>query len=212
MRSRLKSIALVCLVACTTADTRRDSTRANDPLRATDSVVAVPKVQNRACGSRLITETGVGDLKLGMTVDSVKAVCRVEFDSVRPGPEGEMERVIGVSYPPDLIEAEILQDTVWRLDIRTAGVTTRDSIAVGSPVSWLLRHGDAQGVIGEGNFVVLFRNRCGISFELSGGIPPGRPHTWTAEELKRLPPTTRVQRILVYRCAPAARASTGPGG
>jgi len=214
MRSHSNVIALVLLAGCTAAETRRDTARTNDSAAGVDTVAVSARERvesaNRACGARLITAAGIGDLKLGMTVDSVKATCHVAFDTIRPGPEGDRERVLGVSFPPDVVEAEIVQDSVWRLNVRAPGLMTRDSIAVGSPVSALLKHGQAQGVIGEGNFVVIYRDRCGISFELSGGIPPGRPHTWSADELRRLPATTRVQRILVYGCPAATHATARP--
>lgn len=146
-----------------------------------------------------------------MPAESVKAVCQVAFDTIRPGIEGDSERVMMVAFPPNGVEAEILADTVWRLNVRTPGIRTTDSVGVGSTLSTLLPRGDAIGLIGEGIFVVVYRDRCGMSFVLSGGIPPGRPRVWSARELATLPPSTKVERIMVYRCAPAARAFTKPG-
>ncbi|HET9636405.1 MAG TPA: hypothetical protein VFP26_10790 [Gemmatimonadaceae bacterium] len=206
-------VVLSCLAACGGRGDRRDSTMATDSTSTVDALgiqvePTSPQKGSKDCGDRTIDQTGIGYLKLGMLADSLKAICPIAFDTVRPGPEGESERVISVSFPPESIEAEILQDTVWRLNVRTPGFRTRDSVGIGSPVGDLLRRGDAQGLIGEGNFVVVYRDRCGMSFVLSGGMPPGRPRVWTAKDLATLPSTRRVERIMIYRCAPVAQALT----
>lgn len=202
-------------VGCSTRTQIADSSRVADSSSMSKSAVVEPaaaaaQTRNRGCGDRLITAQGIGRLKLGIIVDSVKRVCQVAYDTVRPGIEGDSERVVKVEFAPGEVEAEILQDTVWRLNVRAPEFRTRDSVGVGSPVSALLRRGDAQGMIGEGIFVLLYRNSCGMSFVLSGGIPPGRPRVWSAKELRTLPRTTSVERIMVYRCAPAARTLTRP--
>jgi hypothetical protein len=155
----------------------------------------------RSCGDPIIRDNGIGKLRIGMRADSVNSICQVALDTVRPGPEGMSQRVMMVAFPPDAVEAEIVNDSVWRLDVRTPGIRTTDSLGVGTPIAELLKHGDARGMIGEGNFVLIYRNRCGISFILSGGIPPGRPRVWNAKELAKLDPVTKVERILVYDCA-----------
>jgi hypothetical protein len=156
--------------------------------------------QTRSCGERVVRSDGIGRLKLGMPADAVKAICHVAFDTVRPGPEGMSERVMLVGFPPSAVQAEVVNDSIWRLDITTPGITTVDSIGVGSPLRDLLKRGDARGLIGEGNFVLIFRDRCGLSFVLRGGIPPGRPHAWTKQEMSRLSQDIPVERIMVYQC------------
>lgn len=161
------------------------------------------ETQISACGEPVIRADGVGRLKLGMRADSVKAVCRIAFDTVRPGPEGMSQRVMSVAFPPGNVEAEIVSDSVWRLNITTPGIVTADSIGVGSPLRKLLERGDPQAFIGEGNFVLVFRNRCGLSFVLKGGIPPGRARTWRRQDLLALPQDRPVEHVLVYKCEPS---------
>ena len=180
----------------------RDAAASNSVTVAASSTTSVVP----QCGEHVIRPEGIGELKLGMRADSVKAICRVAFDTIRPGPEGESQRVMLVAFPPSAVEAEIVNDTVWRLDITTHEIQTTDSIGVGTPLRKLLERGDAQGLIGEGNFVLVYRNRCGLSFVMRGGIPPGRPHTWTKKELAQLPPEIPVERIMVYRCTPLPQA------
>ena len=170
-------------------------------ISASSTMSAIP-----SCGEHVIRPDGIGKLKLGMRADSVKALCHVAFDTVRPGPEGMTQRVLMVAFPPSAVEAEVVNDSVWRLNVITPGIETADSIGVGSPLRKLLQRGDAQGLIGEGIFVVVFRNRCGLSFVLRGGIPPGRPRVWEQRDLMTLSQDIPVERIMAYRCAPAGHA------
>ena len=132
---------------------------------------------------------------------AVKAVCHVISDTVRPGPEGMSQRVLRVAFGHDAVDAEIVNDSVWRLDVRSPAFKTRDSVGVGSPVGKLLAHwAAAEGVTGEGNFAVVSRIDCGMSFILDGKIPPMPHHAMTEKELANLPSSTRVKRILIFAC------------
>ena len=199
MSLRLAIVLLLATIACS----KSDDTSNTVTISASSTVSEIP-----SCGERVIRPDGIGNLKLGMRADSVRAVCHVAFDTVRPAPEGETQRVLMVAFPPSAVEAEVVNDSVWRLNITTPGIETTDSIGVGSPLRKLLKRSDAEGLIGEGIFVVIFRNRCGLSFVLRGGIPPGRPRVWNHRDLLTLSQETLVERIMVYRCAPAAQAFT----
>ena len=199
IRSFTRVIALavgLCLGACTGG---RDSSRA---VVVTDS--STERLYVPPCGDRIIRYDGVGNLKLGMHADSVKAHCHVGFDEVWPGPEGMSQRVMMVSYSPDGVLAEIVNDSVWRLNVTSPGFQTADSIRVGTPVADLARRDDVQGMIGEGVLAVVFRGRCGLSFLLTGGIPRGRTRNWNRKELAALPATIRVKKILVFKCPPSS--------
>ena len=196
MRTKRLLISL-CIIACTTKEAARDSTA------AASATASSTQSRIRSCGDRLIREDGIGNLKLGMLADSVKAICQVAFDTVRLGPEGMNERVLKIEFPPESVEAEIVNDSVWRLNVTSPGFQTRDSIKVGTPVQQLVQHDDAQGLVGEGNLFVVFRRDCGTSFMLSGGLPAGRVRNWNREALAKLPATTTVRRILLFSCPPA---------
>jgi hypothetical protein len=170
-------------------------------ISASSTVSEIP-----SCGEHVIRPDGIGKLKLGMRADSAKAVCHVAFDTIRPGPEGMTQRILMVAFPPNAVEAEVVNDSIWRLNITTPGIETADSIGVGSPLRKLLERSDAEGLIGEGIFVVIFQHRCGISFVLRGGIPPGRPRVWKHRDLLTLSQDTPVERIMVYKCAPGGHA------
>lgn len=168
-----------------------------DPFCGTNALMS-PQETHRV---HVITTNGIGRLKIGMAADSVKGQCNVISDTVRAGPEGMSQRVLVVAFGHDLVDAEIVNDRVWRLDVRSPAFQTADSVGVGSPIGKLLAHWKAEeGVTGEGNFAVVSRIDCGLSFILDGDIPPMRGRTWTEKELANLPAATRVKRILVYKC------------
>lgn len=196
---RLPVVTLVCLLACTKGSDYESNAAIN--VTASSTVARTP-----SCGEHLIRRDGIGKLKIGMHADSVKAACHVAFDTIRPGPEGMSQRVMLVAFPPTAVEAEVVNDTVWRLDVTSPGIQTVDSIGVGTPLRKALEAGDAQGMVGEGGLFLIFRNRCGMSFELRGELPTSRPQIWSKKELAKLSPDIQVDRILVFKCAPGAGA------
>ncbi|HST08642.1 MAG TPA: hypothetical protein VLJ83_10740 [Gemmatimonadaceae bacterium] len=139
---------------------------------------------------------------------SVKARCEVFRDTTRRGLEGMSERRLAVRFRTDSLEAEIVDDKVWRLDISSPGFRTADSLGVGTPVARLLLLREARGLVGEGVLVVVSPERCGVSFVLSGGIPRGRVRTWDSTALSALPTTITVKKVLVLACGDSDAADS----
>jgi hypothetical protein len=180
-----------------------DRTIADSTTSQTPRVVAADtsSAPSHSCGAKTISADGVGEVRIGVAIDAVKARCDVARDTVQPGPEGMTERRSTVSFPPDVLDAEIVNEKVWRLDVRSPAFRTGDSLGVGSTLGDLLRLPRVQGMIGEGILVVVSPDRCGLSFVLSGGIPPGRVRNWDRKALSALPASTKVARVLVLGCA-----------
>src|SRR5690349_8645363 len=91
-------IALLCAVACS-ADSKR-----------------VPTVEApRTCGeSRELNGTGVGEFRVGMTVDSVRMKCDIVSDTtLQFGNEGQPERRLAVRVGADTLHATIEDGRVW---------------------------------------------------------------------------------------------------
>jgi hypothetical protein len=215
------AVGLLSLVACETRTTAESRTA--DASRAADSVISVnapvatgsrgvidrsgPVVdagQSRpaGCDNKTITSNAVGTLRIGLSVDSVKSICRVARDTTMRGLEGMMERRLVVSFGGDALDAEIVDGRVWRLDIRSPAFRTTDSLGVGSPIGNLSRLGRIRGLVGEGVLVVVSPDRCGLSFVLSGGIPATRGRNWDSAALAKLPRSTTVERVYVVGCSP----------
>jgi hypothetical protein len=152
------------------------------------------------CGDRVVTAEGVGELRIGRSIDSVRALCRVLRDTTEIRQEGQPTRVATVLLGSDTIEAEIDSGKVWRIRLTQPGLATSDSLSVGMPLSELLQHGDAVGDHGEGKVYVILREKCGMSFGLD--IEPGRVATSELDEkaLAKLPSDVTIDTILIFGC------------
>ena len=153
-----------------------------------------------ACDAKTITADGIGPIRIGANVDSVKKICTVRRDTTQLGGEGMMERRVTISIPPGELDAEIVDGRVWRLDIKSPAFRTVDSLGVGSTLADLLRHQAPKPAAGEGIVVVMLGDHCGMSFVLAGGFKSGVFRKWTGDELAKLPPATKLERVLVFGC------------
>ena len=191
-------IALAC------AQGPRDSARA-----APDSLVAGRRAPQpiggrkvvEPCASRTITGAGIGALRIGATVDSVRVSCPVVHDSVEIRAEGMPARIIDVVLGADTIEAEIVGDRVWRIAVDRPGLTTADSLGVGTPLGKLLEHTGARGAVGEGKLFVLLPERCGLSFRLAARPGDAARFSYDKAGLRALPPTIFVDQLLITGCS-----------
>ena len=154
-----------------------------------------------ACRVKSLTGNGVGPIRLGMSVDSIKALCHVVRDTVQRGLEGMPERTMIVAFPPDMVEAEIVDGRLWRLDITSPAFRTSDSLGVGSTLSEFLRLDHLQGLVGEGILVLISKQHCGLSFVLSGGTPDRPMQNWTKQALSKLPGSLKVEKVYVLGCS-----------
>jgi hypothetical protein len=197
-------MALVALLltvsACETKKEQSlpDSQQASAGLPATGGTPSV-RTNSPSCGDEILTDEGVGKLRIGMSVQSVRRECTVVRDSTGPGAEGMPSRKIAILFPRDTVLGEIVDDKVWRVEIHSPHFSTADSLRVGTPLSRLLALRKPQGMTGEGALFVMSPDHCGLSFRLSEtGSPILRNPGPMA--LSRLPAATRVSDILIVGC------------
>lgn len=204
LRTVLVALALAWLGGCRSKATDDRSDNASDTMETAATPPTVPPTIRSGsasrCDAKTITADGVGPIRIGAKLDSVKRICAVTRDTAQLGGEGMMERRVTISIPPAQLDVEIVAGRVWRLDIRSAAFRTVDSLGVGSVLGDLLRHPDPKPAAGEGIVVVMLRDHCGMSFVLSGGFTSGVFRKWIAEELARLPSSTKVERVFVVGC------------
>jgi|SRR5438094_4884664 len=162
---------------------------------------APPRAPTRIanCGFGPISDSAVAGLPIGATVASVKEHCKVLADTTFPGEEGLPERTLDVQIGLDTLVAVIDSDRVWRIEVGSPRFRTRDSLHVGSQLSALVRDSSAHALIGEGNYYVVMRSHCGLSFALPY-IKLPTPGELSSAALRALPDTLRVQEILVVGC------------
>jgi hypothetical protein len=154
---------------------------------------------NPPCGDEILSDEGVGKLRIGKSVESMRRECTVLRDTTAPGAEGMPSRKIAVLFSRDTVLGEIVNDRVWRVEIHSPNFSTADSLRVGTPLARLLVLRKPQGMTGEGALFVMSPDHCGLSFRLSqAGSPILRDPGPTA--LSRLPSATRVSDILIVGC------------
>jgi hypothetical protein len=137
-----------------------------------------------------------------MTPDAVRAKCVVVRDTTRLASEGQLARMIAIAFPVDTVEAEIVNGRVWRIEVRSPGFQTADSLGVGTPLPSLLELKNPRGITGEGQLFVVSPEHCGLSFRLSDNGSSARTQNWDRAALARLTSKTVVDKILIVGCDP----------
>jgi hypothetical protein len=209
-----KEISLALLViagGCKKAD---DSGRRNDTLVVTPPVaVSVPHdttaitdsgpVTSLTCGvskTTRLTDEGLGELKTGRPVAEVKRLCNVTSDSRQRGTEGQMERILVVDLGGETVAATVVDDRVWRLDIRTPRFTTADSLGVDTSLRRIAHLRGAQFAPGEDGVYGFAAAHCGMSFRFSLPLRPPAGGQWTVAAIERDHGDAVVDRVLVRKC------------
>lgn len=147
------------------------------------------------CGSPLVvTGEGIGDFKVGASVDSIRAKCDVISEtSLTQGAEGMPERRIAVRIGQDTIEATIDSTRVWRIELRSSRFRTVDSLGIGSTVGEMRKQPVKYIGYGEGGPFVTFPRHCGLSFGIDD-------RGFFARELAKLPDNATVDLVLILGC------------
>lgn len=163
---------------------------------------STPAPRPAGCTDTRLSGAGVGELRIGASVASVKTTCRVGRDTTVTGAEGMLARVIPVDVGGEQVAAEIVDDRVWRLAVRSPRYRTADSLGVGTTLTRLLQLREPRGNMGEGALYFTSPARCGLSFKLSENRPlPPSGQDWNAAALRRLPASTKVTEVLALGCA-----------
>jgi hypothetical protein len=153
-----------------------------------------------ACGSEVITDEGIGQLRIGATVESVRQKCNVVRDTTAPGAEGMPARKLRVALSRDTVEAEIVDGRVWRIAVHSPRLRTADSLGVGTTLARLLQLRNPRGMTGEGKFFVASPEHCGMSFRLANAGPGARRGDLDSAGLERLPKSAVVSEVLIFGC------------
>jgi hypothetical protein len=161
-----------------------------------------------SCGEEVVTEEGIGQLRIGATVESIKEKCKVLRDTIVSGVEGMPARKLAVAFSRDTVDAEIVDGRVWRIAVHSPGLRTASLIGVGTLNQRLQSLKDPHGAMGEGGLFVLTPQHCGMSFRLANAGPRGMRGDLDKAGLRALPIETVVSEILVFGCH--AKSGTKP--
>ncbi len=202
------AVFVLSLAACKATREARSSEHVNNDSESIARATQRNQTATAAadCGGKVVLDEGVGDLRIGEEVDSVRAHCSVLRDTTALGAEGMPSRKMTVRFADGSVVAEIVNRKVWRIEVNSSAFATPDSLHVGSPITRMLQLRNPRVLTGEGQVFLVTANHCGLSFRLTN--PDGSPvRDWARPVLSKLPSSTVVSQILVIGCANA----TGPG-
>lgn len=193
---------LALLFAIVGCQAKNDSTNgaSSSTFSASSSPSSEAKPRASSCGDEVIVEEGIGALRIGTPVASVRKNCTVIHDTTGRFEEGMPSRKLTVAFPRDTVEAEIVVGRVWRLSVRSPRMRTADSIGVGTPISRLLRLRKPHGMTGEGAFFLASPDHCGMSFRLENTGPGVNRGDLDSASLTQLSASTVVSEVLVFGC------------
>ena len=191
----MRRLALVlALIGC-------EAKKAVPPASTSSSPAATnARPQVSACGNENVGEEGIGELRIGTNVESLRQKCNVVRDTTVMGAEGMPARKVAVAFSRDTVEAEIVDGKVWRIAVTSLRLRTADAIGVGTTIGRLRQLKDSHGMTGEGQFFVASPQHCGMSFRLSGAGPRAQRGDLDRDGLFTLPEMTVVSEILVFGC------------
>lgn len=199
---------LIGAIGCGQKSEPPPSATATSGASATQSATsATPAVETRVlgCGEAIVRGEGIGKLRIGASVDSVRRVCVVIRDTTVRGAEGMPARKMAIAVGADTIEAEIVDNKIWRLAVLSPHLRTPDSLGVGTPLSRFLRMKKPRAFMGEGEVFLMLPSHCGLSFRLAD-MGPGRPRReYDSAALAKLPKKAHVSEVLVFGCQPPPR-------
>lgn len=197
---KIRRFAVVVMVATLGCSDAAD--RSPDPLPEAPDSVAPSAVQTPAqtCGvadGTFLTADGIGRLRIGAELSSIRGECAVVRDTTGADNEGMQQRRIAVDLGRDTVEAVIVDGRVWRIHVAGPGFRTGDDLGVGTRVAELRAGRTARVLAGEGAMFVTLAGQCGLSFKLAGvEFGPERPAS-------ELPANARVVEVLAFGCAQA---------
>lgn len=183
-------ILVFALIGC---ETKREPAPA-------DSETTNASRQRSSCGDEVVTDEGIGQLRIGTTVDSVRQKCNVVRDTTVMGAEGMPARKLTVALSRDTVEAEIVNGQVWRIAVFSPRLRTAESLGVGTSIGRLLQLKNPHGMMGEGELFVASPEHCGMSFQLANAGPGARRGDLDRAGLASLPVTTVVSEVLIFGC------------
>ncbi len=151
-------------------------------------------------GQPVLTDQGLGELKIGKPAAGIKQLCAVVSDASQQGSEGQMERVLAVRIAGEIVPATIVNDKVWRVAVTTPGIRSADSLGVDTPLQRIASMRGAQFFPGEDGVYAFVADHCALSFRFSLPLRPPKGGQWTAAAIAKEHGDAVVDRVLLTEC------------
>ena len=199
---RMYGLALSMLLGCGGGDpdsSKRQAARVHStedrPVQETSHADCQIVSESRLSGE------GIGAIRIGESILHVKASCPLTQDDSVDVEEGLRERVVAIATGLGLFRASVDSERVWRIEVDSPAPQTADSIHVGTPLRRLLALYGLRGAEGESGLFLATPTHCGMSFRLKLEIADAEHKSdWTLADLRRLPPDTPIDLILMFGC------------
>jgi hypothetical protein len=181
-------------ISCSSADPGSDGdTAASVPTPA----VPAPAQPRLACwisSDPVIAGEGIGDLRVGASVDEVRRLCRVISDTtIASDSEGMQQRWLLVQVAGDTVRAAVNENHVSRIESNSASVKTADSLGTGTAAA-VLRERSGKLLVGDRGVFATLPTHCGLSFQLAN-VPVSAGKSW-----RSVPDSARVGTVLAIGC------------
>jgi hypothetical protein len=206
VRTFCVAAALIAVAGCGRSDdaNRRSDSTVTPPVSVDTAHAPDTLARVRDCGvtgTPIIENDGIGELKVGRKVADVRNLCDVTSDSREQGSEGMMERILVTNLAGIPVRALINNDRILRVSVSSAGIRTRDSLGVDTPLHTLADMRGARFVPGEDGVYGFVAEHCGLSFRFSIPLRPPTGSDWTAAAAKREHGDAAVTRVLITSCS-----------
>jgi len=199
MRHPLFTAALVSVtagLALTVAGCRIEKVRSADSTRVSNE----PGPGVVACGispESRVSEDGLGLLRIGTSLDAVRASCGII--SERPG-ANDAPMVARVDLGRDTATVEFVSGLLRRITLHHQTYRTADSLGVGTLISRLIDMKDVTAVTERDRLYAVPPTYCGLRFMLKAPAP-ARPAAQSGRAaLRRLPGDTKTLELEIVGC------------
>jgi hypothetical protein len=177
--------------------------RANRSDQSATPVVGSGMLSCGVAARPVLGDSGIGRLRLGVSVAEIHRNCEVLADTVRLNNDSEeRQRVLLVRLGQDTVAAAIdPEERVMRIFIDRGSIRTRDGLGIGTPLAQIVDRPGVHGGVGESALYITVLPYCGLSFALSEAGDHEHGDNVDVAQLRALPLGTRIDRINVGPCA-----------
>lgn len=175
-----------------------------EKVRTTDTASASnePGPGLLSCGispESRISEDGIGVLRIGASLDAVRASCTVV--SERAG-ANDAPLLANVDLGRDTAAVEFIMGALRRITLHHQAYRTADSLGVGTHVGQLLNIRNSTGITDRGKLYAVTPTYCGLRFMLVDPAPAAPSVQSGRAALRRLSGETRTRELEIVGCQP----------
>ena len=144
-----------------------------------------------------ISEDGIGLLRIGTSVDAIRASCTVLTER---GGANDAPMIASIDLGKDTAAAEFTSGVLRRITFHHSAYRTTDSLGVGVRVTRLMNLRGSAGLTDRGRLYATAPAYCGLRFMLVDPAPAPPSAQSGRAALRRLSGETKVRELEVVGC------------